>query len=951
MRARNLWLALVLFALGTTRAWAAGEINGRLEGTVTEAQTGSPVPGATITVSGKALIGGAKTLTTGEDGRYEVVELPPGTYDLEVSYSGVKPIHRRVVVQQGMATPVDIAWSAELAEAETTVVVEERHLTKPDSTQSGAVISAESEGKVAINHRYQQMVNQTAGVVQPDAASLQFAVKGASILANRWLVDGMDVTDPVSGTWSANINFDSVASEEILTGGMEAQYNSMGGVVNLITAAGSDDWHIDSSFYVNNAAFSAPSTAGSQFYNGYRPFDNRPTPPTSGYQANLNVGGPILKHRLWFNISGEYFYEQFSVPAGPPLNIQHPSFYRHQFLGRLKLTWAPSDKHRITLAANMDPAWLYNIDGRFAGASNYERGVAETQQNQGGFFTTLQWEYFLNQNINTMVQGGFQYSTIDYGAQGVLGGPGKIDFGPGCPNPNDPSCTYDPNRARHTNANDNTVWYQGDSLQLDKRYTVVLDPTVSLRGRAAGYHDAKIGIQSRYVYHTNEYHTPGGYQYTDGGDPSNVSMNTNGTAGLCDEMAGMAGHSDVNCYQRKGTPDATLHDTGVAVGLFIQDRWKPLKWLTIVPGIRFDYGWTQNNTGQTVSSLFGIGPRLGAVVDLTRDQKTIFSAYYGRANDVMSLMAASAMDTPVTTTQQWNPMTKNWDLLATSGGPSGYLLDKNLKTPHTDEFSTSLRREIFLNSVAMIEYTYKQISNIWDGVEVNQIWDPTGTKVRGFANGMPQTIYMLSTPDANYRTYQGVDFSIEAKPTPNWEIWAAYTLSWTYGPGNEQLGQINGSEPGNSAFYNPRQRIFYDGFLPDDHRHNLKLRLAYSWKGLTVGGLFSYISGAPLSKGYFNGFDGGYTNHRAPQGLDPGSPNNTGAWTELRLPDLVSVDARVSYDFHSLIKQHLIVIADLFNLFNLQNGTGIDNTDTATYGTVQGRQKPFRFQVGLRYLY
>jgi hypothetical protein len=487
-------------------------------------------------------------------------------------------------------------------------------------------------------------------------------------------------------------------------------------------------------------------------------------------------------------------------------------------------------------------------------------------------------------------------------------------------------------------------------VQKENLYSAIFDPSISLRGRAAGYHDAKIGIQTKYSYGSNEYFTPGGYVYTDSGNP----MNTNGmpqAAGLCNDMAGMPGVSGLNCFQRTATQNGTLTAQGFSIGAFAQDRWKPVKWLTVLPGIRFDYGFTQNNYGTTVSSLFGVGPRIGTVFDITKDQKTIFSAFYGRANEVMSLMAAFASNAPVATTQQWNATTNTWDLLANAGGPSGYVMDKNAKTPHTDEFTASFRRELFANSVASIDYTYKQISNIWDGVEINQIWDPTGTRVRGFANGTPETIYLLTTPDKNYRIYQGVDFALEARPTPNLDVYAAYTLSWLYGPGAEQLGQIGGVEPGFSPFYNPRQTMFYDGFLPEDHRHNLKVRVSYEWKGLTVGSFINYISGAPLSKAYFNSFDGGYTNKRAPQGNDPGSPNKYAAWSEFRLPDLLEIDLRAQYDFHALIKAHVILIADLFNLFNLQEATALDNTDTATFGTVQNRQKPFRFQIGLRYLY
>src|SRR5262249_17901279 len=91
---------LLASAIGRS-AHAVGEQNGRLAGRVTEAQTGAPVPGATITVRGRSLIGGPQSQVTDEDGNYEFTELPPGPYTVEVAFAGVKPVVRRVVVLQG----------------------------------------------------------------------------------------------------------------------------------------------------------------------------------------------------------------------------------------------------------------------------------------------------------------------------------------------------------------------------------------------------------------------------------------------------------------------------------------------------------------------------------------------------------------------------------------------------------------------------------------------------------------------------------------------------------------------------------------------------------------------------------------------------------------------------------------------------------------------------------
>jgi hypothetical protein len=928
-------------------AHAAGEQTGRISGTIIEQASGAPIPGANVRVSGAALIGGPRQLVTSDDGHYEAIGLPQGRYDVEVSYSGVKPVKRRVFVRQGETTPLDINWSPELAQAEVTVVVEERHMTKPDSTQSGTVISQESESKVAMSdRRYQFFANQVAGITSVDNGLFQ-NVKGGNYLANRYLVDGIDITDPVTDTFSANINLDLVQSEEVLTGGMEAEYNALGGVFNVITNAGSDEWHLDSSIYVNNASFSASNKYGAQIYNGYRQFLSEAAPATQSYQANVNLGGPILKHRLWFNISAEYLYEQFGTPAGPPINVQHPAFYRHQFLGHLKLTWAPDDKHRLSIAMHTDPAFLNNFSGRFSGLANYELGVAEERQNQGGMFMAITWDYFKSQNLNAQINFGYQWQLLDHGPQGILG---SVDFGPtnqyGMYGYSNLNKVYDPNRPQQVNVLDNTVWYQGGALSKDRRQTVTLDPSVSIRGNAAGQHDAKVGLQMRFVYHTLSNHVPGGSTYTD--------LSSSGAlleAGLCNQMTGDG------CFMRTDTPDYSNHQWGMQVGGFIQDRWKPFKRLTVLPGLRVDWGITKNSIGQTVSNLVGAGPRLGFTVDITGDQKTIFSAFYGRSNEVMTLMVNNFGDVSgLTTVNLWNQQALKFQPAYHTGGANGYQIDPNMKAPHTDEVSLSLRREIFTNSIASIEYTYKKTSNIFDAIEVNQIWDLSGTRVIGYVNGQPIQIYKVSTPDQNYRIYNGIDFIVESKPTQNWDFYAAYTLSWLYGHGAEQLGQVGGYI-GSSAFYNPRETMFFDGYLPEDTRHNLKVRASYTFHGLVIGGLFNYVSGTPISKQFFNTNDGGYTNLRAPQGNDPGkgaglsTPNDPGRWSEFRLPDTISLDLRMGYDFNALIHQHIILMADFFNLFNLSTPTSLDNTNSSTFATVTARQRPFRFELGLRYVY
>jgi hypothetical protein len=503
--------------------------------------------------------------------------------------------------------------------------------------------------------------------------------------------------------------------------------------------------------------------------------------------------------------------------------------------------------------------------------------------------------------------------------------------------------SYDLHRPQHVNAQDSTVWYQGSTAaQFDRRYTVQFDPSISIRGRGAGYHDAKIGIQFRFMKWTDDIRNTGdGVSYTDNGGGVLEG-------GLClDETTGKG------CFLKTVTSDYSQGAIGTGVGLFLQDRWKPWKRLTILPGIRFDYGTAQDNIGRTAYNLFGVGPRLGFNIDLTGDQKTIFSVFYGRSNDTQNMLPATyGTPSALSTTYFYNSSTHAFDIpVSVSGGPKGAFYDPNITTPpHSDEVTVGIRREVFLNSVASIEYTYKRIANMWDWVEMNRIWDPSGYRQIGYVdNANPQSIYKITTNNGNVREYQGIDFVAEARPSDHWDIYLGYTLSWLYGTGAEQFsGQVNGT-PG--PYYNPRQTMFYDGYLPEDVRHQLKVRVAYDTHGFNIGAFLDYNSGTNSTKGFFQYTDGDYLNYRTPQGTEPNARNNPRGFSELRTPDFITLSTRVSYDFHELIKQHLILIVDMFNMFNLRAPVSVISSDIPTYGQVGSRQGPFRFQLGLRYLY
>ena len=700
-------LLLLLAALASPAAQAADPV-GRIRGVVRESGTDTPLPAVTVTANSPALLGGPRMVLTNELGRFEVPNLAPGEYTVEFSYAGVEPTVRRVVVRQGEAVPINVDWQLTAVGVEAVSVTEKRQMTRPDSTTTGTVVDAATMNRLPTARSYQgsaQLVPGVSGGANPN-------VKGGFFRSNRFMVDGLDVTDPVTNTFAMNIPFDSMQGVEIQTGGMDAQQNALGGVVNVLTMAGSDEFHANASLYANHYKLSRTGVFGSQLYEYTLPFNPDEVGPTQSYQVSANVGGPIIKRKLWFRLTYDLRMAEIApsklAPLGAaPYNIQHPSQTSTNHLASARFSYAPASLHRIWLSSNFSPGSFNNTTG-----GNSRLGPAENHQNQNALFGVLGWDWFVSGNVNTQLQAGYLYEQIETGPQGWLG---TIDY-TGCDQFSGDVCAYDRNRPSHFNLTDGTTWYQGGAYQDDKRWRVQLDPTVTIRGTAVGQHEVKFGVQAQFNYRTRVIQTPGGSTYTD--NAAGLRLDE----GLCNPMTNANGA----CFRRTDSDDIDVKEKAFGIGFFAQDRWwTPIEQLTVIPGMRADFGTSFDRNGRQVTKLFALAPRLGVTANLTRDGRNVLFAHYGRTTETLTLLVASGIDATEAgrdVTYQWNNTTRGFtNQVSESGGDGGVEIAKGNTAPHADEITGGFRREIFPNTVASVEYTYKKFSNIWGAIEVNRV--------------------------------------------------------------------------------------------------------------------------------------------------------------------------------------------------------------------------------------
>jgi hypothetical protein len=147
------------------------------------------------------------------------------------------------------------------------------------------------------------------------------------------------------------------------------------------------------------------------------------------------------------------------------------------------------------------------------------------------------------------------------------------------------------------------------------------------------------------------------------------------------------------------------------------------------------------------------------------------------------------------------------------------------------------------------------------------------------------------------------------------------------------------------------QNQFLDGYLPDDHRHEIKLTATYwvrPW--FSTGFRYVYTSGTPGLHLFFDPVTGTYNSYRSPVGVDPGNnindPNDN---RTLRLPDIQNLNIQVRAVLKPLIGVDISLFADIINALGLRTALTQGVGDGRDFGLTLTRIDPFRVRFGLDY--
>ncbi len=335
MRRPMLFLLAAACVLPPHLASAQG-LTGALIGTVKDAQ-GGVLTGAVVRVSAPELIGGSATLTTNEKGQLRFPALPPGRYVLDIEVQGFSAYHEEDIRIWGGAT-IERTAVLKLAGIEESVVVEGAG-SRIEARGSGFETRFGPEDLKAIPARRFSMfdfIRAAPGVspTSPGSGSTNsVSAFGSGANENTFLIDGTNFTCPCSGEARSEPGVDFIQEVQVQSVGASAEFGNMqGAVINVITRQGSNRFLYDASSYGQAAAVTSQPVHLA--YPG-------PGQPVSGYERvkyrdlTTNLGGPVVRDRLWFFAGYQHLRDYDSQPGTDPA---FPRTYEQDKIFA-KLTW------------------------------------------------------------------------------------------------------------------------------------------------------------------------------------------------------------------------------------------------------------------------------------------------------------------------------------------------------------------------------------------------------------------------------------------------------------------------------------------------------------------------------------------------------------------------------------------------------------------------------------
>jgi outer membrane receptor protein involved in Fe transport len=667
------------FTTGALRGVVKDKVGGEIVGG--EIVGGEIAVGATVVATSPALQG-EQIAITDETGGYYLTALPPGIYTLTVYYSDVKYSRSEVLVQVGKEAVVNLTIDSAAGKGEVIPIIGTPPIVDQGSTKIGQTITPEYTNNIPTASTFGGVM-AAAGGAQKDAFGISFA--GATSAENTYIVEGLNTTDTGFGILSSDLPNEFIQETEVITGGYNAEYGrATGAIVNVVTKSGSNEFH--GSVFGHYQPGVLTAAADTILREGTA--IDRVTNQDYRYDLGAELGGPIVKDKLWFHLGFTPTFTKTTTTRiishnidddddGIPDSDPETGFTRREQVARRDI---PSNVQTYFFTGKLTGAISANHQWQITGWGNPQRADAvfgtvrdpsstRARTDQGAYDLSAKWTskfgdgktqvdavigYHNGYNKTQPLHAADDVPAVVYAYTRSL-----YDFadleGSGIE-----ACNDGPNDRYKKIVNCPVLNYIDRGLgflqdRTNNRTSALL--AVTQRVKAAGQHIFKVGIDAELsTYDSGRGYSGGAVIFRNHADDlSNPAMPVLGTYSIsqflkydktgsvpCGIDADGDGVGDARCAVIPRL-DADTNDRSLSA--YLQDSWQIRPNLTLNAGLRWEQqtgyvakflqGTVSPDTGETIPKVGFqldnlLAPRLGFIYDPTQDGKAKIMGHWGR---------------------------------------------------------------------------------------------------------------------------------------------------------------------------------------------------------------------------------------------------------------------------------------------------------------------------------
>jgi outer membrane receptor protein involved in Fe transport len=972
MMFRKSLVAVMGVLLSATLAGAQETTSGSIAGRVVDSQ-GLAIPGATVTVIAPQ---GPRTFTTDADGAFFAPFLTPGQYEIKVELQGFRTLDRQNIdVRLGqrveLTLPMQIGSLAESVNVSGSAPV-----VDTSSTTTGTVLDSEMLQRVPIGRRFSDTLYIAPGVSSGgQVGEANPSMSGGSGLENQYVVDGVNITNAgygalgsysiVFGSLGNGVPFDFVKEAQVKTGGYEAEYGqSTGGVVNVVTKSGTNA--------LKGSAFGyfRPEALESSYDQVTTVNGTVNVTETRASDAGIEAGGPVIPNKVFFfgAVDPQWLRTAYIAPEGFPLrDLGNVNQNRRIVAYAAKGTWEMATGHRLDASFFGDPAVGDNGPQRYQALLRSDTSGFSKLDHYGGHNQTVRYEGAITPTW--LVEASFARSENSIVEIPSVDQPSIVDN------------TVTP-QGRSGGIGFYEVGNKGVNWQYQAKATHVIH-----------HHTLRYGVEYENIDYANTinrtgptFTLPDGTQTVTG---AQIEIDPDPAFGQIFRVV-RANTSNVS--------DTTQH----YFNAFAQDTWKIGNRLTINPGIRYERQ-RLSGTLADLSLSNNWAPRIGATYDPTgRGTMKVYGnwgLFYSKVPNDLAARALSS-DASVSRADYFDvaltqPVPEGVLALGTTShflqqGLSSDLLDPSVKASYVNEVVAGYEFEVLPRMNLGVRYIHRDIPRVLEDVQAF----PIVASDLGIP-GATSADYTLTNPGPDTPTagdlgasfekpihkYDALEVTADKRFANRWALQASYRYSKLRGTFEGFFRDDNGqSDPGITSLFDfPTNDPSYtaigvpqfgyrgdvrflgalgEGPLPLDHTHQAKAYGNYTFPfALNIGVGLQLSSGKPLTALAAHPVYG--TSGEIPEGpRGSGFDTVDGFRTRTRPQFTTALHADYRVPMH---KQGVVLLADIFNVFNQQRALDYDGDTQTSFpilnpdfgqpsrSSLSQLQTPRQVRIGLRY--